>query len=50
MNTVLFSTLKRLIEQGHTEGLLEKIDVFYAVGSIGLDEYKALRKMLGVKA
>lgn len=44
---MLFKTLVKLIENkvdlGH---LSEKIDVFYAVGKLTTEEYKALRDML----
>lgn len=48
MNSALYNTLRRMIELGQTNGLDEKIDVFYAVGSLGLDEYKELRSLLQI--
>lgn len=44
---MLYRTLKRMIERGQTEGLVEKMDVFYAVGSLSLEEYQELRAMIG---
>lgn len=42
MESELYRTLTRLIERGQTEGLREKIDVFFAVSSISEDEYREL--------
>ena len=44
--STLFRTLKRMIERGQTEGLLEKMDVFCASGRLTLDEYQELAGML----
>ena len=35
-----------MIERGNTEGLSEKIDIFFAVGKIDEAEYKELTVML----
>ncbi|MBQ6756525.1 MAG: hypothetical protein IJP43_06240 [Oscillospiraceae bacterium] len=43
---MLYRTLKRLIERGQTEGLEEKIDVFYAAGKLTDEEYDELIRML----
>ena len=43
---MLYRTLKRLIELGRTEGLEEKIDVFYAAGKLTEDEYNELINLL----
>ena len=43
---MLYRTLKRLIERGRTEGLEEKIDVFYAAGKLTEDEYNELINLL----
>lgn len=40
---------KRLIERGQTDGLAEKIDVFYALGRITEAEYKELTELLAEK-
>lgn len=39
---MLYRTLMRLIDLGRTEGLREKIDIFYAAGSLTDDEYNLL--------
>ena len=46
---MLFSTLKALISKGKTEGISEKIDIFYAVGKLTQEEYEELVSMLGVE-
>lgn len=43
---MLFRTLKRLIDRGQTEGLEEKIDLFYALGKLTESEYNELLAML----
>lgn len=43
---MLYRTLKRMIERGQTEGLEEKIDVFYATGKLTEAEYNELIAML----
>ena len=43
---MLYRTLKRLIELGRTEGLAEKLDVFYAVGKLSEAEYTELPGLL----
>ena len=44
---MLYRTLKRLIEKGQTEGLEEKIDIFFAAGKLTEEEYNILIEMLG---
>lgn len=44
---MLYRTLKRLIELGRTEGLAEKLDVFYAADKLSEAEYTELTAMLG---
>lgn len=46
---VLYRTLKRLIEKGQTEGLEEKIDIFFAAGKLTQAEYTELIEMLGAE-
>lgn len=46
---MLFNTLKALITKGKTDGIAEKIDVFYAVGKLTTEEYNELNAMLGVE-
>lgn len=43
---MIYRTLKRLIEKKKTDGLEEKIDVFYAVGKLTETEYTELIDML----
>ena len=43
---MLYRTLKRLIEIGKTDGLGDKIDVFYATGKLTETEYNELTGML----
>lgn len=44
--SVLFKVLKRMIEKGQTEGIEEKIDVFYAAGKLTEEEYNELIALL----
>lgn len=44
--STLYNTLKRMIERGQTVGLVEKMDVFCAVGSLSLEDYQELRAMI----
>lgn len=43
---MLYRTLKRMIERGQTEGLEEKIDIFFAAGKLTEEEYRELVNML----
>jgi hypothetical protein len=43
---MLYRTLKRMIERGQTEGLEEKIDIFYAAGKLTETEYNELLALL----
>lgn len=43
---MLYRTLKRMIEKGNTDGLAEKIDIFFATGKLTEAEYKELCRML----
>lgn len=43
---VLYRTLKRMIERGQTEGIEEKIDVFFAADKLSKEEYADLIAML----
>lgn len=43
---MLYRTLKRMIERGQTDGLEEKIDVFYAAGKLTEAEYNELIALL----
>ena len=43
---MLYRMLKRLIELGKTEGLEERIDVFFAAGKITEEQYNELTELL----
>lgn len=43
---MLYKALKRMIERGQTEGLPEKLDIFFAVGKISETEYAELSAMI----
>ena len=43
---MLYRTIKRLIGLGQTEGLEEKIDIFFATGKLTETEYNELMAML----
>lgn len=43
---MIYRTLKKLISKGRTDGLEEKIDVFYAVGKLTEAEYTELLDLL----
>ncbi len=47
---MLYNVLKRLIERGQTTGLREKLDVFYAVGSVTEAQYTELTGLLPAQA
>lgn len=44
---MLYRTLKRMIERGNTEGMDEKLDVFYAADKITREQYTELVALLG---
>lgn len=44
--SILVKLLLAMIEAGRTEGLAEKIDVFYAAGKITDEEYQMLLEAL----
>lgn len=43
---MLYNVIKRMIERNQTDGLREKLDVFFAVGSLTQNEYAELADML----
>lgn len=43
---MLYRTLKRMIERGQTDGLEDKIDIFFAAGKLTEAEYNELTAML----
>lgn len=44
---MLYRTLKRLMERGQTQGLGEKLDVFFAADKLTWEEYEELTGLLG---
>ena len=44
---MLYRTLKRMIERGQTDGMEEKLDIFFAANKISESEYTELIAMLG---
>ena len=44
---MLYRTLKRLMERGQTQGLWEKLDVFFAADKLTREEYEELTGLLG---
>lgn len=43
---MLYRTLKRMIERGNTDGVEEKLDIFFAAGKLTEAEYAELMSML----
>ena len=43
---MLYRTLKRMIERGQTDGIEDKMDIFFAAGKLTEEEYNALIRML----
>lgn len=43
---MLYRTLKRMIERMQTEGIEDKIDIFYAAGKLSKEEYDGLMALL----
>lgn len=41
---MLYRTLKRLIALGRTDGISDKIDIFYAAGKLSDEEYEELNR------
>ena len=46
---MLYRVLKRMVERGQTEGLAEKLDVFYAAGKLTEAQYTELSALLGAQ-
>lgn len=44
---MLYRILNRLIERGQTNGMEEKLDVFYAAGKLTREEHTELMEKLG---
>lgn len=47
---MLYRTLKRMIERGNTDGIEEKLDIFFAAGKLSEAEYNELISMLRAEA
>ena len=43
---MLYRMLKTMIEKGMTEGLSEKLDIFFAAGKLTQDQYEELTNKL----
>ena len=43
---MLYKILKRLIEKGQTDGLTNKLDIFFSVGKLTEKEYTELTGLL----
>ena len=43
---MLYRTLKRMIERGQTNGMAEKLDIFFAADKLTEAEYTELTAML----
>ena len=43
---MLYRTLKRMIERGQTDGLEDKLDIFFAAGKLTEAEYNELLGLL----
>lgn len=43
---MLYRTLKRMIERGNTDGMAEKLDIFFAANKLNEAEYQELTAML----
>ena len=43
---MLYRTLKRMIERGQTDGLEDKLDIFFAAGKLNEAEYNELLGLL----
>lgn len=43
---MLYRTLKRMIERGNTDGMAEKLDIFFAADKITEEQYNELSAMI----
>ncbi len=43
---MLYTILKRRIQRGYTDGMGEKLDIFFAADKITTDEYRELVELL----
>lgn len=44
--SVLYRTLKRMIERGQTDGMIDKLDVFFAADKITKEQHTELLGMM----
>ena len=44
---MLYRVIKRMIGTGNKEGLVEKVDIFFAAGKLTTAEYEELISLLG---
>lgn len=44
---MLYRVLKRMIKKGQTDGLADKLDIFFAAGKLTEAEYQKLTGLLG---
>lgn len=44
---MLYRVLKRMIEKSQTDGLADKLDIFFAAGKLTEAEYQELTGLLG---
>lgn len=43
---MLYRICKRMIQRGHTAGLAEKLDIFFAADRLTADQYQELTQLL----
>lgn len=43
---MLYRTLKRIIQRGQTEGMAERLDIFFAAGKLSLEQYTELNALV----
>lgn len=43
---MLYKVLKRMIERGQTDGIAQKIDIFFAANKLTEEEYAELTRIL----
>lgn len=43
---MLYRILRRMVERGNIEGMMEKLDIFLAADRITIDEYNDLTSLL----
>ena len=43
---MLYRTLKRMIQRGQTDGMAQKLDIFFAADKLSQSEYRELTALL----